>query len=86
MINVQNKDKFLNCINDTASCFKDNGALTLRFGNLLTGSNVGNYLLGVGYPSMEAIEKTYDELLAHSSYKELMTFAKVNMRNIIKIL
>jgi len=35
---------------------------------------------------MEAIEKTYDELLTHSSYKELMTFAKVNMRNIIKIL
>ena len=74
---MSDKDKFLNCINNTASCFKNNGALTLRFGNLLTGSNVGNYLLGVGYPSMEAIEKTY---------KELMTFAKVNMRNIIKIL
>ena len=83
---MSNKDKFLNCVNETSSCFKDNGALTLRFGNLLTGSNVGNYLLGVGYPSMEAIEKTYDKLLAHSSYKELMTFAKVNMRNIIKIL
>ena len=83
---MSNKDKFLNCINETSSCFKDNGALTLRFGNLLTGSNVGNYLLGVGYPSMEAIEKTYDELLAHGSYKELMNFAKVNMRNIIKIL
>jgi len=83
---MSNKEKFLNCINDTASCFKDNGALTLRFGNLLTGSNVGNFLLGVGYPSMESIEKTYDNLLAHSSYKELMTFAKVNMRNIIKIL
>ena len=40
----------------------------------------------VRFHSMEAIEKTYDELLAHSSYKELMTFAKVNMRNIIKIL
>ena len=83
---MSNKDKFLNCINDTSSCFKDNGALTLRFGNLLTGSNVGNFLLGVGYPSMEAIEKTYDKLLAHRSYKELMSFAKVNMRNIIKIL
>ena len=45
---MSNKDKFLNCINETSSCFKDNGALTLRFGNLLTGSNVGNYLLGVG--------------------------------------
>ena len=82
---MSNKDKLLSCINNTASCFKDNGALTSRFGNLLTGSNVGNFLLGVGYPSMEAIEKAYDALLAHSSYKELMTFAKVNMRNIIKI-
>jgi len=83
---MSDKEKFLDCINDTSSCFKDNGALTLRFGNLLTGSNVGNYLLGVGYPSMEAIEKTYDELSANSSYKKLMTFAKINMRNIIKIL
>ena len=83
---LSEKDKFLNCINESASCFKENGALTMRFGNLLTGSNVGNYLLGVGYPSMEAIEKTYDGLLNHSSYKEMMSFAKVNMRNIIKIL
>ena len=83
---MSDKEKFLDCINDTSSCFRENGALTLRFGNLLTGSNVGNYLLGVGYPSMEAIEKTYDNLLTHSSYKEMMTFAKVNMRNIIKIL
>ena len=83
---MSDKEKFLDCVNDTSSCFKDNGALTLRFGNLITGSNVGNYLLGVGYPSMEAIEKTYDELSANSSYKKLMTFAKVNMRNIIKIL
>ena len=82
---MSDKNKFLNCINGTSSCFKDNGALTLRFGNLLTGSNVGDYLLGVGYPSMEAIEKTYDELLGNNSYKELMNFAKVNMRNIIKI-
>ena len=83
---ISDKTKFLDCINDTVSCFKDNGAVTLRFGNLLTGSNAGNFLLGVGYPSMEAIEKTYDELLVHSSYKELMNFAKMNMRNIIKIL
>ena len=83
---LSEKDRFLNCINESASCFKENGALTMRFGNLLTGSNVGNYLLGVGYPSMEAIEKTYDNLLTHTSYKEMMSFAKVNMRNIIKIL
>jgi hypothetical protein len=53
---------------------------------LLTLSNVGDFLLGDGYQSMEAIQKTYDELLAHSSYRELMTFANLNMRNVIKIL
>ena len=78
--------KDLNCINDTVSYFKDNGPLTLRFGNLLKLSNVGDFLLGDGYQSMEAIQKTCDELLAHNSYRELITFAKVNMRNIIKIL
>jgi len=78
--------KDLNCINDTVSCFKDNGTLTLKFGNLLTLSNVGDFLLGDGYQSMEAIQKTYDELLTHSSYRELMTFANLNMRNVIKIL
>ena len=35
---------------------------------------------------MEAIEKTYDELSENSSYKKHMNFAKVNMRDIIKIL
>lgn len=78
--------KDLNRKNDTVSYFKDNGPLTLRFGNLLTLSNVGDFLLGDGYQSMEAIQKTYDELLAHSSYRELMTFANLNMRNVIKIL
>tara|TARA_A100001388_G_C28704745_1_gene468031 strand:- start:166 stop:312 length:147 start_codon:yes stop_codon:yes gene_type:complete len=43
-------------------------------------------LPGVGCPSMEAIEKIYDELLAYSSYKELMTFAKAKTRKIIKSL
>ena len=80
------KDRFLNCINKSASAFKDNGALTMKFGNLITGSNVGNYLLGVGYTSMEAIEKTYNELANNNYYKELLSFAKINMRNIIKTL
>ena len=83
---MSDKDKFLNVLAITTEQIKNIAIFILRFGNLLTGSNVGNYLLGVGYPSMEAIEKTYDELLTHNSYKELMTFAKVNMRNIIKIL
>ena len=52
--------KDLNRKNDTVSCFKDNGPLTLRFGNLLTLSNVGDFLLVDGYQSMEAIQKTYD--------------------------
>ena len=46
-VDIKDKEKFLDCINDTSSCFKDNGALTLRFGNLLTGSNVGLSLIHI---------------------------------------
>jgi hypothetical protein len=52
--------KDLNRKNDTVSYFKDNVPLTLRFGNLLTLSNVGDFLLVDGYQSMEAIQKAYD--------------------------
>ena len=40
--------------------FADNGALTLRFGRIMTGSNAGDMLLGVTYPSMVKIDTFYD--------------------------
>ena len=43
--------------------------MLLRYGTLVTGSNAGKRLLGVTYPSMDAIEKTYDGLRASSDYQ-----------------
>jgi hypothetical protein len=51
----------------------------------MTGSNAGDFLLGVGYPSMAEIEATYEaigsSLIASSIYEAL----DVNVRTIIKV-
>ena len=68
-----------------APLFEENGAQTFRFAQLMTGSNAGDFLLGVGYPSMAEIEATYDaigsSLIASSIYEAL----DVNVRTIIKV-
>ena len=68
-----------------APLFEENGAQTFRFAQLMTGNNAGDFLLGVGYPSMAEIEATYDaigsSLIASSIYEAL----DVNVRTIIKV-
>ena len=64
--------------------FEQNGAMLLRFGKLITGSNAGMTLLGVTYPSMDAIEKTYDDLRASSDYQSLMSEIKLERREIVR--
>ena len=73
-------------IAELAPVFADNGAITLRFGTLATGSNAGNQLLGVTYPSMDAIEKTYDALGANASYQAALSTFDINYRGIIRVL
>ena len=73
-------------ITQLAPVFADNGAMTLRFGTLATGSNAGNRLLGVTYPSMDAIEKTYDALGANSNYQAALSTFDINYRGIIRVL
>ena len=73
-------------IAELAPVFADNGAITLRFGTLATGSNAGNRLLGVTYPSMDAIEKTYDALGANASYQAALSTFDINYRGIIRVL
>ena len=73
-------------IAELAPVFADNGAMTLRFGTLATGSNAGNRLLGVTYPSMDAIEKTYDALGANASYQAALSTFDINYRVIIRVL
>jgi hypothetical protein len=66
------------------STFEQNGAMLVRYGTLITGSNAGKRLAGVTYPSMDAIEKTYDALRAHGDYRMLMNEAKLTRREIVR--
>ncbi len=64
--------------------FDQNGAMLMRFGTLITGSNAGKKLIGVTYPSMDAIEKTYDGLRASADYQSLMSEIELERREIIR--
>jgi hypothetical protein len=64
--------------------FEENGAMLMRFGTLITGSNAGKRLLGVAYPSMAAIEKTYDGLRASADYQSLLSEIKLERREIVR--
>ena len=68
-----------------AKIFSENGALTLRFGPLVTGSNAGDYLLGVSYPSMDAIEKTYDVLTKDPKYLIMVSRLDIKRREIMRL-
>ena len=73
-------------VTQLAPVFADNGALTYRFATIVTGSNAGNRLLGVTYPSMDAIEKTYDALGENASYQAALGTFDINLRAIIRLL
>ena len=51
----------------------------------MTGSNAGNRLLVVTYPSLAAVEKAYDGLGADPRYQALLEKVDVNMRNIVRL-
>ncbi len=65
--------------------FEQNGAMLMRFGTLITGSNAGKKVVAVSYPSMDAIEKTYDGLRASADYQSLMAEVRVERREIVRI-
>ena len=79
-------DTMIDTVTQLAPIFSDSGALTLRYGTLVTGSNAGNRLLGVTYPSMAAIEKTYDALTADATYQAALSSFNVNLRAIVRVL
>ncbi len=64
--------------------FEENGAMVIRYGTLVTGENAGKRLFGVGYPSMDAIEKTYDALRASDIYTSMLGEVDLESRNIIR--
>ena len=65
--------------------FEDNGALTLRYATIATGSAAGRRLLGVAYPSMDAIEKTYDSLRGDPAFGAFQSDMHLDFRNIVRI-
>ncbi len=64
--------------------FEGNGAMIMRYGTLMTGENAGKRLLGVTYPSMDAIEKTYDGLRESDVYNTMLGEVELELRDIIR--
>ena len=82
---VSGQGSMENEITSLAPVFANGGALTYRLANVITGSNVGNQLLGVTYSSMADIENVYDNLADDKTYSGLIGKVEVNMRNIISL-
>ena len=82
---VSSSDPLLDNMAKLAKVFEDAGACTLAYGTVITGSNVGNRLLGVTYPSMSAIESAYDTLASNADYQALLEDVDINMRHIVRL-
>ncbi len=65
--------------------FEENGAMLARYGTSIAGPMAGARVLGVAYPSMDAIEKTYNALSANKDYQSFVSDVEIVSRNIIKI-
>ena len=70
---------------EAAPMFAETGAQTFRFARIMTGSNAGDFLLGVTYPSMSEIESTYDAIGTSPVAGKIYNALDVNLRTIIKI-
>ena len=70
---------------EAAPMFAASGAQTFRFARIMTGSNAGDFLLGVTYPSMSEIESTYDAIGTSPVAGKIYNALDVNLRTIIKI-
>lgn len=78
-------DLMLNQMRLEVPHFENNGAMLLRYCTILTGPAAGRRLLIVGYPSMEAIEKTYDALRDSDGYKAILQKIDLDWRNIMRV-
>ncbi|UWQ91896.1 hypothetical protein K3727_03590 [Rhodobacteraceae bacterium M382] len=77
-------DLMLEKMKPVIPCFEDNGAMFLRYGTIMTGNAAGRRLLGVGYPSMDAIEKTYNALRESKEYNDVVQDIDLDFRNIFR--
>lgn len=77
-------DVMLERMQELVPLFEENGAMVIRYGTLMTGNNAGKRLFGATYPSMDAIEKTYDALRASDVYNATLGEIDLEFRNIIR--
>ena len=61
------------------------GAKTMRMGHTIMGSDLGNYMLGVTFQNMAAIESTYVGLANDTAYEKIILVIEIDIRSIIKI-
>ena len=84
LIKFNSIDPMIDEVTKIGQVFKDNGALTFRYGTLSTGSDAGHRVFGVTYPSMDSIEKAYDAANADAIYQKVLSAVDVDFRNIIR--
>ena len=84
LIKFNSSDSMIDEVTKIGQVFKDNGALTFRYGTLSTGSDAGHRVFGVTYPSMDSIEKAYDAANADAIYQKVLSAVDVDFRNIIR--
>ena len=65
--------------------FEANGAMMSRYGTSIAGPAAGVRVLGVAYPSMDAIEKTYAALAENADYLAFVGDVEILSRNIIRV-
>lgn len=65
--------------------YEANGVMIVRYCTILTGPAAGHRLLVAGFPSMDAIEKTYDTLRGSAEYDAILKTHEIEWRNIIRI-
>ena len=78
-------EEFTGEVQNAAATFSDGGALTMRLGRIITGTNPGGYMLGVSYPSLDAVEATYDRLGSSTSFSNFANKIDINMRSIVRL-
>ena len=65
--------------------FMANGALSCGYATIGAGNSVGDRLMGVRYPSLDAIQKAYEAAQEDADYKSALSSAEIHFRNVLRL-
>ena len=65
--------------------FMANGGLSCGYATFGAGSFVGHRLMGVRYPSMEAVQNAYEAVRENTDYQSALSTVKLHFRNIVRL-